>query len=286
MAIISGRMAEALSEEITKVEAENLIDKQHLKELVSEAHAKMEQDDGFKELLASSKEVRSEVEKLAEAKMLEAGLSKAVFLNETLMYHKQRAAIESERKLLSRLREGLVEQGRLLSMDLRSMQLEKPRLEKLKDYAKKQKHDLQGVRLKLEAEMRAVASARMWTEDEARRALAYGNMLMESKKRWGIRESSDCQPAEREAERGLIKGTLQSIESNLFEVLQFSKQAYGVAKQTSMSLLADMGVKLLELQLMSTLAFRKVYHQIAAKFSCAICDLARSLLVDGRKLKG
>lgn len=192
VAIVTGRMALAVSEEMDKLHVQNSMNEVIMKELVLEAHAKKELDVEFKQVLAASRESRIMIEKMAEATIDQANIVRAERWSECLLFERERSAIESEKQLLSSIREGLIGKSERLSVDETNLQIERSRCERLKIDAETRKQALLQATSIIEAEMRAIKSTRMWTEDEAKRSIAQAGILVQSKKRWGIKTSHSC----------------------------------------------------------------------------------------------
>eukprot|EP00249_Psilotum_nudum_P000741 c12848_g1_i1 orf=491-1249(-) len=149
-------------------------------------------DSEFKEILNSEKEKRITAEMAAEAARLELEKVNTERKNEILAIVRERMEMESEKNILSTMGRQLADQLQKLSEEALEIQLEKLRVEKLRLKAEKEKESLLQIRLEVDMKKRAIRLARLWAEDEARRAQAQGIILMNARKHWKINASCDC----------------------------------------------------------------------------------------------
>ncbi|KAG6383334.1 hypothetical protein SASPL_156923 [Salvia splendens] len=174
----------------------------------------------FEKELSLEREKINAVEKLAEEARREVERLSAAREEESLSLIKERAAVDSELEIFSRLRREMEEQLQVLMTDKMETSYEKERLNKLRRDAEKESQELTRLRYELEVERKALSMARAWAEDEAKKARVQANALDEARERWeqqGIKVVVDNDLRE-EAEAGdtwIAAGKQFSVEESI-----------------------------------------------------------------------
>ncbi|CAN1180664.1 hypothetical protein LINPERHAP2_LOCUS34888 [Linum perenne] len=205
IALALGDASDVVSEELARIEAESMA------ENAVSAHnalvAEVEQDinASFEKELSIEREKINAVQKLAEEASSELAMLKAQREEDNVALVKERAAIEAEMELLSRIRREMEEQLQSLLTDKVEISYEKERISKLQRQAEEEKEEVSRLQYELEVERRALSMARTWAEDEAKRAREQAKSLEEARDKFskqGIKVvvDSDLQQEESSAE--------------------------------------------------------------------------------------
>ncbi|CAI0403281.1 unnamed protein product [Linum tenue] len=185
IALALGEASDLVSEELARIEAESMA------ENAVSAHnaivAEVEQDinASFEKELSIEREKINAVERMAEEAKSELAKLKAQREEDNISLVKERAAIESEMEVLTKIRGEMEEQLENLLKDKVEISYEKERISKLQKQAEEEKQEVSRLQYELEVERRALSMARVWAEDEAKRARDQAKALEEARDRWG-----------------------------------------------------------------------------------------------------
>ncbi|CAO1941133.1 unnamed protein product [Urochloa humidicola] len=184
LAISTGDSAEVVLEELARIEADKIA------EAAVNAHgalvAQVEEDlnASFERDLKQEREKVQTLEKLAEEARMELDRLRAEREEEKNILLRGRAAVDSEMEILSTLRSEVEEQ--LLSVLSKKVEisLEKSRIEKLQKETENENLAVVQLQYELEVERKALAMARAWAEEEAKKAREHARALEEARNQW------------------------------------------------------------------------------------------------------
>ncbi|PPR84750.1 hypothetical protein GOBAR_AA35964 [Gossypium barbadense] len=165
VALTSGRMAEAISNELLKLEMESCSKRAQMKEIKSELLEKGEIQRFWNERLDEERTRGFEVEKLYFSAVQDVEEEKIVQEKCGAEFLKEKAAMDCQRQLVLSLKEHSKLQDTLTG--LRSKQ-----------------EEIIDAKSILEAEIEAIKILRSWVEDEARKSQARAKVLEEVGRRW------------------------------------------------------------------------------------------------------
>lgn len=184
VAIISGQMAATVSEELSRLEAENSVKEAVLQEILSEMISRGEIKSLWEKDLAQIKLRRIEAEKILELAVSELEKEKDDKERSLPSFLKEKARLEFEQKFLSSLKLEVDELKKTILKEETEMFFEKQQLEQLRLECEVESEALSKAKSLVEAEKRALTISRLWVEEEATRTQARGEMLAEAVKRW------------------------------------------------------------------------------------------------------
>nr|XP_010940476.1 uncharacterized protein LOC105059037 isoform X2 [Elaeis guineensis] len=182
IAIASGDTAEAISDELARIEAESLAERVVNADTALVDQVKQDLNASYEKDCAIEREKINALEKLAEEARveLEKLRTEREEKNDALMCG--RAAVEAEMEALSRLRLEVEEQLLSLLNDKIEISLEKDRISKLRKEAERENQVIARLEYELEVERKALSMARCWAEEEAKRARKQARDLEEARK--------------------------------------------------------------------------------------------------------
>lgn len=189
VAIISGQMAATVSEELSRLEAENSVKEAVIQEILSEMISRGEIKSLWEKDLDQMKLRRIEAEEILELAISELEKVKDDKERSLPLFLKEKAMLEFEQKFLSSLKVEVDELKKTLLQEETELLFEKEQLEQLRLECEVESESLSKAKSLVEAEKRALILSRLWVEEEAKRTQARGEMLAEAVKRWKFTES-------------------------------------------------------------------------------------------------
>ncbi|XP_057774351.1 uncharacterized protein LOC130993473 isoform X2 [Salvia miltiorrhiza] len=184
IALSTGDASAIVSEELARIEAETMAENAVSAHSALVAQVEKDLNASFEKELSLEREKINAIEKLAEEARREVEKLSATREEESLSLIKERAAVDSEMEILSRIRREVEEQLQALMSDKLEISYEKERLNKLRRDAETEGQVLTRLQYELEVERKALSMARAWAEDEAKRARVQAKALDEARDRW------------------------------------------------------------------------------------------------------
>ncbi|GMH28122.1 hypothetical protein Nepgr_029965 [Nepenthes gracilis] len=184
IALATGEAADMVSEELARIEAESMAENAVAAHNALVAEVEKDVNASFEKELLIEREKIDAMEKMAEEARQEAENLQEERKREKTSLMKERAAIESEMEVLSRLRREVEEQLESLMIKKVEVSYEKERIEKLKKSTEEENLSIARLQYELEVERKALAMARAWAEDEAKRVSDHAKALEEARDRW------------------------------------------------------------------------------------------------------
>ncbi|KAJ0962795.1 hypothetical protein J5N97_027917 [Dioscorea zingiberensis] len=193
VALASGRMAEVIPTELSRLEAENISRLAEMEEIRAEFIERGEIPRFWEEKLNNEKERVLEAEKDFHVAFCDLENEKMVLDEDLADYMKEKAALDSQYQLLLRLREEVDEMRDKLSTEKASYMLEKESLAKLSTDLHEKLEAICERKSVLEAEKEAIQILRSWVEEEAQRTQARAKILAEAVQRWKWNNNPESQ---------------------------------------------------------------------------------------------
>ncbi|ESQ32921.1 hypothetical protein EUTSA_v10003928mg [Eutrema salsugineum] len=184
VALTSGKMAKAVSAELSRLEAEFLSRKAEMEEIRSELVEKGEIRQFWDEKLQVERSRRVEMEELYLSSVNELEEEKTAQLKWFAERLKEKAAIDCQKQLLRSLRDDIDEMSQRLTTDKSVYLVEHSKLQEMMSDLQSKLESLLDKRSILEAEVEALRILRTWVEDEAKASQARAKVLEEAGKRW------------------------------------------------------------------------------------------------------
>ncbi|KAK8604191.1 hypothetical protein V6N13_042453 [Hibiscus sabdariffa] len=184
VALTSGRMAEAISNELLKLEMESSLKRAEMKEIKSELLERGEIQSFWIEKLDEERARGSEVEKLYFSAVQDLEQEKIVqekFAADSL---KEKAAMDCQRQLVSSLKEDVAEMSDRLASERAMYITERSKLQDMFSGLQSRLEGILDTKSILEAEIEAIKILKSWVEDEARKNQARAKVLEEVGRRW------------------------------------------------------------------------------------------------------
>ncbi|KAI4357874.1 hypothetical protein L6164_001795 [Bauhinia variegata] len=184
VALMSGRMAEAISSELSRIDAENSARQAEAEEIRSELLSRGDIQRFWSKKLDEEKELGSDVEKLylnAVKNLEEEKINQEKMYAEHL---KEKAATDCQRQLLLSLKKEVGEMSEKLASERVRYLDEKNSVEQLLIDVETKHEEMLDRKSALEAEKEAIQILRSWVEDEARKSHARAAVLEEVGRRW------------------------------------------------------------------------------------------------------
>nr|GEZ03259.1 centrosomal protein [Tanacetum cinerariifolium] len=184
VALASGEASDVVSEELARIEAESIAEKAvaaHtalVEQVEKDLNAKFEKD-----LLLEMEKITT-VEKMAEDVKQELENLKAEREKENIKLMEERAAVDSEMEVFSKLRLEVEEQLSSIMSNKVEILHEKERLNKLLTDVEIENEEIAKLQRELEIERKALSMARSWAEDEAKRTREQAKVLEEARDHW------------------------------------------------------------------------------------------------------
>ncbi|XP_039143708.1 uncharacterized protein LOC120280823 [Dioscorea cayenensis subsp. rotundata] len=195
VALASGRMAEVIHTELSRLEAEKVSRLAEMEEIRSEFIERGEIPRFWEEKLNKEKERVLEAEKNFHAALHDLEIEKKALDEDLAEYMKEKAALDSQCQSLVRLREEVDGIRDKLSTERTSYIVEKESLEKQLTDLLENLEAISERKSKLEAEKEATQILRSWVEEEAQRIQARAKFLAEAARRWNWNNSIESQDA-------------------------------------------------------------------------------------------
>ncbi|OIT01410.1 PREDICTED: uncharacterized protein LOC109229686 [Nicotiana attenuata] len=219
VALATGEASDIVGEELTRIEAESMAEKAVAAHNALVAEVEKDVNSSFEKELLFEREKIDAVEKLAEEARRELESLRAQREEENLALMKERAAVDSEMELFSRLRREVEEQLQTLLSNKLEISYDKERIDKLRKDTEIENQEIARLQYELEVERKALSLARTWAEDEAKKAREQAKALEEARDRWqkqGIKVVVDNDLQE-EANAGVtwVNAGNQSVESTV-----------------------------------------------------------------------
>ncbi|KAK6794488.1 hypothetical protein RDI58_007941 [Solanum bulbocastanum] len=243
IALATGEASDIVGEELARIEAESMAEKAVSAHNTLVAEVEKDVSASFEKELLLEREKIDAVEKLAEEARRELESLRAQREQENLALMKERAVVDSEMEILSRLRRDVEEQLQTLVSDKLEITYDKERIEKLRKDAEFETQEIARLQYELEVERKALSLARTWAEDEAKKAREQAKALEEARDRWqkqGIKVVVDNDLQE-EANAGVtwqnagnesVESTVNSSETLVDKLKEMADTVRGKSRET------------------------------------------------------
>ncbi|KAK6117620.1 hypothetical protein DH2020_048635 [Rehmannia glutinosa] len=221
---------------VTKAQAAIALSTGDASAIVSEELARIEAESMAEKAVTAHSVLVAQVEKDLNARSARE--------EESLSLMKERAAVDSEMEVLSKLRREVEEQLQTLMSDKLEISYEKERMNKLRRDAETENQEITRLQYELEVERKALSMARAWAEDEAKRAREQAKALDEARGRWekqGLKVIVDDDLRE-EAEAGVtwlaaekqfsVEETIERSENLVDKLKKMADEVRGKCKDT------------------------------------------------------
>ncbi|KAJ4960593.1 hypothetical protein NE237_020503 [Protea cynaroides] len=182
--LTSGRMTEAIDNELSRLEAENTLRRVEMEEIKAELLGKGEIQKFWEEKMNEEKTRGSLVERDFLAAVHDLEQEKIVQGKSMARILKEKAALDCQKQLLSSLKEEVNEMSERLDCEKVSFMTEKQTLEEMFNELQANQEAMLDAKSILEAEKEALQILRSWIEDEARKNQARAKVLEEVGRRW------------------------------------------------------------------------------------------------------
>ncbi|KAG2301982.1 hypothetical protein Bca4012_060318 [Brassica carinata] len=184
VALTSGKMAQAIAEELSRLEAESFSQKAEMEEIRSELLEKGEIRQLWDEKLQVERSRGVEMEELYLSNVNELEQEKAAQVKWFAERFKEKAAIDCQKQLVNSLREDINEMSQRLTTDESVYLVEHSKLQGMLSELQSKLDSVLDKRSILEAEVEALRILRTWVEDEAKASQARAKVLEEAGRRW------------------------------------------------------------------------------------------------------
>ncbi|KFK35068.1 hypothetical protein AALP_AA5G231200 [Arabis alpina] len=184
VALTSGKMAKAISAELSRLEAESFSQKAEMEEIKSELLENGEIKHFWDVKLQVEKSRGVEMEELYLSRVSELEQEKTAQLKWFAERLKEKTAIECQKQLLRSLREDIDEMSQRLTTDKSVYLDEHSKLQEMLSELQSKLESLLDKRPILEAEVEALRILRSWVEDEAKASQTRAKVLEEAGRRW------------------------------------------------------------------------------------------------------
>ncbi|XP_043717025.1 uncharacterized protein LOC122665032 [Telopea speciosissima] len=182
--LTSGRMTEAIYNELSRIEAENTLRAAEMEQIKAELLGKGEIQKFWDEKMNDEKARDFLVERDFLAAVHDLEQEKIVQDKHMARHLKEKAALDCQRQLLSSLKEEVNEMSERLGCEKASLITEKQTLEDMLNELQANQEAMLDAKSILEAEKEAVQILRSWVEDEAKKNQARAKVLEEVGRRW------------------------------------------------------------------------------------------------------
>ncbi|EPS72480.1 hypothetical protein M569_02277, partial [Genlisea aurea] len=187
IALSTGDACATVSEELARIEAESMAENAVAAHNALVAQVENDLNENYEKELSLEREKINAVERLAEEARREIEKLKSARDEESLALVRERAAVDSEMELLSRLKREVQEHLQSVMADKLEVSYEKERLNKLRRDAEAQNQGIARLQYELDVERKALSMTRAWAEDEAKRAREQAKALDDARSRWESR---------------------------------------------------------------------------------------------------
>ncbi|XP_072984733.1 uncharacterized protein [Typha latifolia] len=184
VALIAGRMEEAIHAEISRIESENLSRFVEMDEIRAEFICRGEIQKYWEEKLKKEKDHEIEVRKGLQIALLDLEKERTNREESLAEYMKEKSVLDCQQQLLLSLKEEVDDLYDKLDIERASLMAEQQALEKMSsDMCIKHDVVIEAKSI-LEAEKEALHILRSWVEEEAMRARARAKVLEQAVRRW------------------------------------------------------------------------------------------------------
>ncbi|GMJ05716.1 hypothetical protein like AT3G25680 [Hibiscus trionum] len=184
VALTSGRMADAISNVLLKLEMESSSKRAEMKEIKSVLLEKGEIQRFWNEKLDEERARGSEVEELYLSAVQDLEQEKIVQEKCAAESLKEKAAMDCQRQLVSSLKEEVAEMSERLASERTMYVTERTKLLDMLSGLQSKLEGMLDAKSILEAEIEAIKILKSWVEDEARKSQARAKVLEEVGRRW------------------------------------------------------------------------------------------------------
>ncbi|XWS69823.1 hypothetical protein CRYUN_Cryun04dG0211500 [Craigia yunnanensis] len=184
VALTSGRMAVAISNELLKLEMESFSRRAEMKEIKSEFLEKGDIQRFWDEKLDEERTRGFKVEKLYFSAVQDLEQDKIIQEKWAAESLKEKAAMGCQRQLLSSLKEEVAEMSERFASERTMYVTEQSKLQDMLSGLQSKQEGIVDAKSILEAEIEALRILRSWVEDEARKSQARAKVLEEVGRRW------------------------------------------------------------------------------------------------------
>ncbi|KAJ7943222.1 S-layer domain containing protein [Quillaja saponaria] len=184
VALTSGRMTEAISSELSRIEAESSARQAEAECIRSELLERGYIQRFWEEKFDEEKIRGCDVEKLYHDAISDLEQAKLAQHKIFAEYLNEKAAMDCQRQLLFSLKEEVHEMSAKLASERVTYVDEKQNLKHLLSDLENKQEEMLNTKSTLEAEKEALQILRSWVEDEARKSLARAKVLEEVGRRW------------------------------------------------------------------------------------------------------
>ncbi|CAH9090558.1 unnamed protein product [Cuscuta epithymum] len=245
IALATGEAHDIVAEELARIDADYMAEEAVTAQKALIAEAEKEVNAIYEKELSLEREKNDAVQKMAEDVRQELERIQAEWEEENLSLLKERAAIDSEMEVFSRLRSEVQEQLHTLKTNNLEISYDKERLKKLREDADLESQAISRLQYELEVERKALSMARAWAEDEAKRARDQANALKVARDRWekhgikvvvddDLQEEANTTPAiwPSAGEQLSIEGTVSRAENLEDRLRGMADSARGKSRDT------------------------------------------------------
>lgn len=184
VALTSGKMAKAIAEELSRLEAESFSQKAEMEEIRSELLEKGEIRQLWDEKLQVERSRGAEMDEMYLSRVNELEEEKAAQVKWFGERLKEKASIDCQKQLVNSLREDIDEMSQKLTTDESVYMAEHSKLQEMLSELQSKLESVLDKRSILEAEVEALRILRTWVEDEAKASQARAKVLEEAGRRW------------------------------------------------------------------------------------------------------
>ncbi|CAN7089801.1 unnamed protein product [Brassica rapa subsp. narinosa] len=184
IALSNGEASDIVSEELARIEAESAAEKAVSAHNALVAEVEKDINASFEKELYIEREKIEVIEIMAEQIKVELDQLREKREEESLALVKERAAVESEMEVPSRLRREAEEKLEALMRNKAEISFEKEKVSSLRKDVEEESQRITKLQYELEVERKALSMARSWAEEEGKRAREQARALEEARKRW------------------------------------------------------------------------------------------------------
>ncbi|KAJ3706759.1 hypothetical protein LUZ61_010464 [Rhynchospora tenuis] len=184
IALSTGEYYEIVNEELARIEAEALAESAVNAHTALVAQVEKDLNAAYEQDLAKEREKVEMLEKLAEEARLELTKLKAEREEEDNTIAMGRAAVESEMEVLLKLKHEMEKELEGVMSKKMEVSFERERINKLRQEIENENQSITQLKYDLEVERKALAMARAWAEEEAKRAREQARALEEARSHW------------------------------------------------------------------------------------------------------
>ncbi|KAJ1702330.1 hypothetical protein LUZ63_002109 [Rhynchospora breviuscula] len=184
IALSTGEYFEIVNEELARIEAEALAESAVNAHTALVAQVEKDLNAAYEQDLAKEREKVETLEKLAEEARLELTKLKVEREEEDNTIAMGRAAVESEMEVLLKLKHEMEKELEGVMSKKMEVSFERERINKLRQEIENENQSITQLKYDLEVERKALAMARAWAEEEAKRAREQARALEEARSHW------------------------------------------------------------------------------------------------------